>query len=137
VPNNLGLNQGEAKETFLEAMKAFDYKGSILLSSSLTFLILGLVSTSTSKHWFYLPAHLSQNIGGNVLPWHHPFVLASLSIFGASFPSFMWIESRVSRPIMPLSIICQSPRANIIFSNALGAMVTNGNMHPYLFETKS
>jgi predicted MFS family arabinose efflux permease len=44
LPMNLGLKDGEAKESFSAAMKAFDYRGSLLLTSSLSFLILGLVS---------------------------------------------------------------------------------------------
>lgn len=42
VPGDLGLD-GKEKQTLREAMRTFDFKGSILLSSSVTFLILGLV----------------------------------------------------------------------------------------------
>ncbi|KAL2196791.1 hypothetical protein P885DRAFT_37350 [Corynascus similis CBS 632.67] len=41
IPNDLGLNGGE-KKTLREAMRTFDFKGSILMSTSVTFLILGL-----------------------------------------------------------------------------------------------
>ena len=43
VPADLGIYDGK-KETLVEAMRAFDFKGSILMSLSVTFLILGLVS---------------------------------------------------------------------------------------------
>ena len=43
VPNDIGL-YGKKKEGFWEAMRAFDFKGSSLMSTSITFLILGLVS---------------------------------------------------------------------------------------------
>ena len=43
VPNDIGL-YGKKKEGFWEAMRAFDFKGSFLMSTSVTFLILGLVS---------------------------------------------------------------------------------------------
>jgi predicted MFS family arabinose efflux permease len=43
VPSDLGLG-GKQKQTLREAMRTFDFKGSILMSSSVTFLILGLVS---------------------------------------------------------------------------------------------
>lgn len=46
VPNDLGL-VGK-RETFMEAMRVFDFKGSILLTASTTFLILGLVGSSSS-----------------------------------------------------------------------------------------
>ena len=52
VPNDIGL-YGKKKEGFWEAMRAFDFKGSFLMSTSVTFLILGLVS------WLaFLWAHL-------------------------------------------------------------------------------
>jgi hypothetical protein len=53
VPRKLGLAAGVEKKTLWEAMKVFDYKGSLLLTSSITFLILGIVSLlrSTSYHF--------------------------------------------------------------------------------------
>jgi MFS family permease len=44
IPKNLGLAQGVKQKTLLEAMKVFDFKGSILLTTSITCLILGIVS---------------------------------------------------------------------------------------------
>ncbi|KAK4125486.1 actin-like ATPase domain-containing protein [Parathielavia appendiculata] len=41
VPGDLGLG-GKKKQTLREAMRTFDFKGSILMSTSVTFLILGL-----------------------------------------------------------------------------------------------
>ncbi len=43
IPRKLGLARGVEKKTLWEAMKVFDFKGSFLLTSSVTFLILGLV----------------------------------------------------------------------------------------------
>ncbi|CZR52654.1 related to multidrug resistance protein fnx1 [Phialocephala subalpina] len=107
VPRKLGLAQGVAKKSLLEAMKVFDFKGSFLLTTSITFLILGL------------------NLGGNVFPWSHPFVITSLVIFGVCFPLFIRVESRVDLPIMPLNIITRYPRAGLIFANAVGAIISN------------
>jgi hypothetical protein len=45
VPSDLGLG-GKKKQTLREAMRTFDFKGSILMSTSVTFLILGLVRLS-------------------------------------------------------------------------------------------
>jgi hypothetical protein len=44
IPKNLGLAEGVRRKTLLEAMKVFDFKGSVLLTASITFLILGIVS---------------------------------------------------------------------------------------------
>lgn len=46
VPSRLGLRDGAQQKTLWEAMKVFDYRGSLLLSTGVTFLILGLVSPS-------------------------------------------------------------------------------------------
>jgi hypothetical protein len=50
VPRNLGLAEGVQKKSLWEAMKVFDFKGSILLTTSITFLILGLVSAFQQDH---------------------------------------------------------------------------------------
>ncbi|KAE8450818.1 hypothetical protein EG329_005731 [Mollisiaceae sp. DMI_Dod_QoI] len=107
VPRKLGLAQGVQKKSLLQAMKVFDFKGSFLLTASITFLILGL------------------NLGGNVFPWSHPFVIISLVIFGVCFPLFIYVESRVELPIMPLRLVTRYPRAGLILSNAIGAIIMN------------
>lgn len=43
VPDDIGL-YGKEKKPLGKAMREFDFKGSTLMSSSVTFLILGLVS---------------------------------------------------------------------------------------------
>jgi hypothetical protein len=48
VPNDLGLAKGVESKTLWEAMKVFDFKGSLLLTTTITSLILGLVSLLTS-----------------------------------------------------------------------------------------
>lgn len=44
IPARLGLREGVKQNTVLEAMKVFDFKGSILLTTSVTFFILAIVS---------------------------------------------------------------------------------------------
>ncbi|KAK1989610.1 MFS general substrate transporter [Colletotrichum falcatum] len=105
VPSDLGLSG--KRETFVEALRAFDFKGSVLLTTSVTFFVLGL------------------NLGGNILPWSHPLVVASLVIFSVCFPVFLFVESYVSRPIMPLYLVRRSPRMNLIFSNFFAALLSN------------
>lgn len=106
IPGELGL-RASTREPFLQVMRLFDFRGSFLLTSAITFLILAL------------------GLGGNVVPWSHPFVIASLVIFAVSFPAFLWAESVASRPIMPLYLIQRAPHANMIFSNALTAFLMN------------
>ncbi|TKW52843.1 Vacuolar membrane amino acid uptake transporter fnx2, partial [Colletotrichum tanaceti] len=105
VPSDLGLTG--KRETFVQALRAFDFKGSILLTTSITFFVLGL------------------SLGGNILPWSHPVVIASLVIFSVCFPVFLHVQSFVARPIMPLYLVRRSPRMNIIFSNFFAALLSN------------
>ncbi|KAJ3946425.1 hypothetical protein N0V92_013416 [Colletotrichum tropicale] len=107
VPGDLGLPRGAKRETLVEALRAFDFKGSALLTTAITFFVLGL------------------NLGGNVLPWSHPVVVASLVIFGVSFPVFLYVQSYAGRPIMPLYLVRHAPRANLIFSNFFAALLSN------------
>ncbi|KAH6607643.1 hypothetical protein Trco_003956 [Trichoderma cornu-damae] len=105
LPDDIGL-EGPRKGA-VDALREFDFKGSVLLTMATTFAILGLT------------------FGGNVYPWAHPFVIASLSIAAVSFPTFLWIESRVPMPIMPVHLIREAPRANLIFSNFIAALLSN------------
>ncbi|KAH8680981.1 major facilitator superfamily domain-containing protein [Xylariales sp. PMI_506] len=105
MPDDLGL-QGE-RESLKEAVRHFDFTGSLLLTISTTFLILGL------------------NLGGNILSWSHPFIVISLVIFTISFTVYFWAEAHAKRPIMPLELLNHAPRANIIFSNFLSTILVN------------
>ncbi|KAM0344270.1 hypothetical protein ACHAPU_007627 [Fusarium lateritium] len=105
IPDDLGI-EGERKGVW-QALREFDFRGSLLLTTAITFVILGL------------------NLGGNVLPWSHPFVIASLIIFAISFPLFLWVESWVHKPIVPLHLLHRAPRANLIFSNVIAAIIAN------------
>lgn len=106
IPGDLGLLSSK-RATFAQVIRSFDFKGSFLLTSSITFLILAL------------------GLGGNILPWSHPFVLGSLATFAVCFPAFLWAESVASRPIMPLYLIRRAPHANMIFSNTVAAFLMN------------
>ncbi|KAL9625259.1 MAG: hypothetical protein Q9160_000661 [Pyrenula sp. 1 TL-2023] len=106
TPAGLGpkLAAKESK-TAWQAMRNFDYGGSVLLASAVSFLIVGL------------------NLGGNVLSWAHPIVIVSLVIFVVSSVFFVVVERRATLPIMPIEILTRSPLANLIFSNLFGTMV--------------
>jgi MFS family permease len=49
TPPRLGLQDGVKQKTVMEAMKVFDFKGSVLLTTSITFFILGIVSSALLK----------------------------------------------------------------------------------------
>ncbi|KAK4163254.1 MFS general substrate transporter [Cladorrhinum sp. PSN259] len=106
VPADLGLH-GKKRQTLGEAMRTFDFKGSALMSSSVTALILGL------------------SMGGNIYPWSHPVVVFSLSFFAVFFPVFLWVETRAVKPIMPVHLIVKSPHLNLIFGNHIAAFLSN------------
>lgn len=59
-----------------------------------------------------------------MLPWSHPFVIASLAIFAVFFPLFLWVETRATKPIMPLHLVLKSPYSNLIFSNHIAAFLS-------------
>jgi hypothetical protein len=49
---------------------------------------------------------LGLNLGGNELPWSHPFVLTVLPVSAACFIAFLFVEGKVARePIMPLYLL--------------------------------
>ncbi|CAF3469902.1 unnamed protein product [Fusarium graminearum] len=105
IPDDLGI-QGQRKSVW-QALREFDFRGSLLLTTAITSVILGLT------------------LGGNVMPWSHPIVIASLVLFAITFPLFIWVESWVHKPIMPLHLIYKAPRANLVASNAIAALIAN------------
>ena len=108
TPSELGpMLCKETSQTFVETLLGFDLAGSTLLTSSVTFLILAL------------------NLGGNILPWQHPFIILSFVLFGALGSALIYVERRADRPVMPLHMLFHIPRGNLIFSNFLTCMSMN------------
>ncbi|KAM3466069.1 hypothetical protein NHJ6243_001146 [Beauveria neobassiana] len=105
IPNGLGV-LGE-RESLSQVMRGFDALGALLATLAISMLILGL------------------NLGGNILPWSHPFVITALMLFTVAFPAFLLTESRAAKPIMPLKFVTVRPHANLILSNCLGALISN------------
>lgn len=126
IPSDLGL-AGKSGQTLREAMRAFDFMGSLLMSTSVAFLVLGLVSLSV-RFTTYELLLTSQNLGGNVLPWNHPFVIASLVIFALCFPLFLFVETRAVKPIMPLRFLLKSPHMNLISANHIAAFLSHATI---------
>ncbi|KAI8942490.1 hypothetical protein NX059_000555 [Plenodomus lindquistii] len=100
TPSFLGPNLAKRSGLGIkDAMKGFDIAGSILLMGSVASLILGL------------------NLGGNIYPWLHPIVLASLAVALITGAILIHIESRATRPVMPLPMLFSQPRGNLVFNN--------------------
>ncbi|EGX92907.1 MFS transporter, putative [Cordyceps militaris CM01] len=106
IPRDIGI-RGKPAKTVVQALREFDLVGSGLLTAATAAFILGV------------------NLGGTILPWSHPIVAASLAIFAMTFPTFLWVESRSARPIMPLHLITKTPHANLILGNFIASLLTN------------
>ncbi|KAJ6784006.1 hypothetical protein PWT90_07783 [Aphanocladium album] len=106
IPDDIGI-RGKPPRTVLQALQEFDLRGSALLTTSTTTFILGL------------------NLGGNILPWSHPIVIASMSTFAVAFPTFLWTQARTAKPIMPLHLISKMPHVNLIFGNFIASLLAN------------
>lgn len=100
TPSSLGPNLAQRSGLGIrDAMRGFDIAGSILLTGSVAFLILGL------------------NLGGNIFPWKHPLVITSLVIALVAGIILIRVESRAARAVMPLPMLFSSPRGNLVFNN--------------------
>jgi MFS family permease len=100
VPQDLGPQLAKhSDKPAWQIIKDFDLAGSLFLSVSVAFLILGL------------------NLGGNQLPWTHPFIITALILSLASALVLVRVELRALRPVMPLAMVSQPPRANLVFAN--------------------
>jgi hypothetical protein len=100
IPNDLGPQLARHSDRhWWQILLEFDLAGSLFLMLSVGFLILGL------------------NLGGNILPWQHPFVITSLVVAFVSGLILLRVEQKAKRPVMPLPMISHAPRANLVFSN--------------------
>lgn len=76
------------KETDKSRIKRVDFLGALTLSTSLILLLLGL------------------NSGGNIVPWTHPLVLASLPLSAVFLILFIIVESRyAAEPVIPVRLL--------------------------------
>lgn len=149
IPRGLGVARHEhGAGRVWRALRTFDAAGSLLLTASVSFLILGLVSgrplcerglgrtaptltfteprRQSSPLWVGLARSTAvRPLTTEVRKGSHPLVVASLLVFALCFPCFLVVESRVDKPIMPLRLIRSSPRANLIFANFIAALISN------------
>jgi MFS family permease len=76
------------KESKRSKLSRVDFPGAFTLIFSLILLLLGL------------------NSGGNVVPWTHPLVLATLPLSAVVLVAFVWIEARWAKdPIIPVKLL--------------------------------
>ena len=100
IPSSLGPHLAQSSEkSAWHLIRGFDITGSVLLTLTVGFLILGL------------------NVGGAILPWNHPLVITSLVLAFVSLPFLAYAEKRAERAVMPLWILTRPPHANLVVSN--------------------
>lgn len=93
--------------SLLKGLYSIDWPGSILLLGSITTLILGF-----SFHTSYLE------------PWSAPIVWGLLLASGISLTAFVWVETKVKRPLVPMSLLKSRHRVAIMLS---GFFLSVGN----------
>ncbi|KAH8901465.1 MFS general substrate transporter [Thozetella sp. PMI_491] len=107
IPKDIGKSAPTQPGSALDSLKQFDWVGSILLTLALVLLILALT------------------LGGNIYPWTHPFVYASLGGSALLFPVFLLHEKRHPRPIIPLDLVLHPPHLNLFVANFLLTAIAN------------
>lgn len=112
TPEDLGpqLAKNSPSKSTWEMVRGFDLAGSFLLTSTVTLLILGL------------------NLGGNILPWAHPFIITALVVSVVAGAVLIWVERQSAKPVMPLKLLASSPRGNLVFHNFLSQLGNNAVM---------
>lgn len=89
-----------AKKSELSKLSRVDFLGAFSLVVTLILLLLGL------------------NSGGNIVPWSHPLVLASLPLSMVSLGVFVWIELRwAAEPVIPVRLLLDRTVAAACLTN--------------------
>jgi MFS family permease len=108
TPSGLGPNFAKhSSDGLWQTVKGFDLAGSFLLTTSVTFLVLAL------------------NLGGNILPWNHPFIIFAFVLFCVLGGLLLVVETRTPKPVLPLHMLFNVPRGNLIISNFFACMSMN------------
>lgn len=118
VPTDLGPQLMTKNNVGIwDTIRAFDLAGSLLLTSAVTFLIVGM------------------NLGGNVLPWTHPVIILALVLSVVGIALFIWVEKRADQPIIPLKVLFSRPRGNLVFGNFLASMTMSMSHQEPIYVT--
>ncbi|KAM0724000.1 hypothetical protein Q7P37_000991 [Cladosporium fusiforme] len=108
------------KESDTSKIRRVDFLGSFALSVTLVLLLLGL------------------NSGGNLVPWTHPLVLASLPLSLVALLVFIYIEDRIaSEPVIPVRLLTQQTVAAACLTNWFITMAVFALLYyiPIYFQT--
>jgi len=82
-----------------------DFTGSFLTVAFLVTLLLGL------------------NAGGNLVPWTHPLILATLPLSVFLLYAFIWWENRAEQPIIPVRLLLDRTVLTACVTNLVSTMV--------------
>jgi predicted MFS family arabinose efflux permease len=108
TPDNLGPNLAKAQgKTVWQAFETFDFRGSAVVTITVTSLILGI------------------NLGGNVLSWTHPFVITCLVLTIVGGFSMAPVSRRAKRPVLPLHLLAKSPNSNLMWASLFFCICLN------------
>lgn len=122
TPSHLGPSLAKAEgKSVMQALSSFDSAGAILLALTIAGLILGI------------------NLGGNILSWTHPLVIAALVTSFLASIGLVMVERRAFRPMLPMKLLSTVPFGNTNWSNLIGAMLNstvNFNVPLYLQAVK-
>ncbi|KAE8451793.1 hypothetical protein EG329_002633 [Mollisiaceae sp. DMI_Dod_QoI] len=96
-----------AKKSEKSKLSRVDFLGSFTLLITLVFLLLGL------------------NSGGNVVPWTHPLVLASIPLSAVALCVFIYVELYIApEPVIPVRLLMNRTVAAACLCNWFTTMVT-------------
>jgi MFS family permease len=98
---------GPTHTSLLSGLASLDYAGSFLLLTGVSTLILGF-----SFHTSFL------------LPWSHPVVWGCLGSSVILLAMFLWIEGKVEKPLVPMSLLRSRHRLSVLAS---GFLLSVGN----------
>ncbi|KAK1925211.1 multidrug resistance protein fnx1 [Papiliotrema laurentii] len=104
---------GPTHTSLLSGLASLDYAGSFLLLTGVSTLILGF-----SFHTSFL------------LPWSHPVVWGCLGSSVVLLAMFLWIEGKVEKPLVPMSLLRSRHRLSVLAS---GFLLSVGNQ-AFMFQ---
>ncbi|KAL8691769.1 MAG: hypothetical protein Q9224_004101 [Gallowayella concinna] len=109
TPEDLGpqLAKHHTSMSRWDVVRGFDLVGSFFLTSAVSLLIVGL------------------SLGGNNLPWSHPFVIVSLVLSAVAGGCLVFVERGALKPVMPLELLASSPRGNLTLHNFFSMLGNN------------
>lgn len=62
-------------------------------------------------------------MGGNIYPWRHPIIISSGTSFLVFLGLLIRVESKATRPVMPLAVFHKFPMRNLILTAFFFAII--------------